>query len=92
MYIFTNFSLLLRLSDVQEVRFNDITQDFILQKSPGAEWDSINDEVLQILLTADASSETPGSLEELEMCTHWTQDDLIISGQTSRSLLPDYVL
>ena len=76
---FTAFSPLLRIDDVKEVRFNDITQDIIVQKSASCKWYEIHEQILQILLTADAAEGELG-FEEPEMCAHWTKDDLIISG------------
>jgi hypothetical protein len=75
-------SKILRIDDVEEVRFNDITQDIIVQKSASCKWDDIHEQILQILLTADAAEGELG-LEELEMCAHWTKDDLIVSGGLS---------
>ena len=72
---------------MKEVRFNDITQDFIVQKAASCKWEDIHEHILQILLTAEASElQTEGELglEELEMCAHWTKDDLIISGELSK--------
>ena len=65
---------------MKEVRFNDITQDFIVQKAASCKWEDIHEHILQILLTAEAAEGELG-LEELEMCAHWTKDDLIISGE-----------
>lgn len=75
----------MRIDDVKEVRFNDITQDFIIQKSASCKWEDIDDQILQILLTSDAAEGELG-LEELEMCAHWTKDDLIISGKLSNCI------